>query len=306
MIIFLKRYVSGQGEQMKIGVKLFISFILPYLIVMNCFALPSAPTDISHPGFVPTISRGGLEVKKVNYGGRDSFLYLPTNKTNLPLIVFGHGQALDESNYLELYKALVAQGFAVFHPQYDKGFFDQDWHRMGQDYAGYTIRLLKDYGNRINDEKVLFLGHSKGGYIGIMALSWLGLSKSAWWPKASLFFSPAGYEKEAVSFIEQNQSISIVWPLSDRIIKKDLIKEIYGALPVKRKQVIQIKSYRERDAGHFFVLTKRTIFGGHNGVGPYHYYGVLPWVHGAVNDNDYLYGDEALESGDVTTFHERW
>lgn len=276
-----------------------------YLISHMAWSIPQEPSDPQHPGY-PTRSQNSKKIA-INHLRKGSFLFLPNEvEANIPLVVFSHGQALKLENYELLFKRFTGLGFAVFYPKFDKGFFDTDWERMGEDYDNLVQYVLKNY-PQIDKNKVVYSGHSKGGYVGLMALGHRGLQNSQgnnlWTPVAGLFYSPAGYEDEALAAINPELPIHLVWPSEDNIIKESLIDEIYNKIPSRLKQKIVLQGYDDLEAGHFFPLSKRAIFGGKNGISPFHYYGILPWTFGALESNDYLYGDLVLDSGDVTRPH---
>jgi hypothetical protein len=233
---------------------------------------------------------------------------MPENiNEDIPLVVFSHGQALKLDNYELLFERFTGLGFAVLYPKYDRGFFDTNWERMGEDYDNIVLHILEKY-PQINRDKVVYSGHSKGGYVGLMALGHRGLQNSAglssWSPVAALFYSPAGFEEDALIAINPNLPVHLIWPKEDNIIKESLIDEIYQKLPTSLKQKVVVQGYDDLEAGHFFPLTKRAIFGGDNGISPFHYYGVLPWTFGAIEGNEYLYGDLVQDSGDSKRPHQ--
>ncbi len=273
---------------------------------LSLMAVPSAPVDPEHPGYL-TRGQSVMEVA-ISTIRSGSVLYLPQTSSvleqKIPLIVFAHGQALKVKHYELLFKAMASKGFAVLYPQYDKGFFDRDWRRMGADYDAIVEQTLKDY-PQLDNQRVLYSGHSKGGYIGLMALAHRSKSNYQWFPKASIFYSPAGFEEGSLTQIPTTHELTLVWPVGDSIIKKDLIDEIFLDLSIPQKQKIIVQGYEGLQAGHFFILSSRSLFGGSNGVGPFHWYGALTWSWGALKDSYYLKGEGALDSGDVNFPHIR-
>ncbi|MCR9204484.1 MAG: alpha/beta hydrolase [Halobacteriovoraceae bacterium] len=262
----------------------------------SAFSFPAPPQGSQHPGASKRGAYKKIEIKVIRKG---SFLYLPEKQGQLPLVVFSHGQALNESHYESLFKHLASQGIAVFYPKYDKGFFDTRWNRMGEDYANLVSFILNEY-PQLNESQVVYSGHSKGGYVALMALG----SKSGFLnPKAAVLFSPAGYDEEALKLIDPSVKLTLVYPQDDNIIKWEDIKEIFAKAPTTFKQTIQVQGYSDLMPGHFMPLTKKSLFGGRDGVGPFHYYGILPWLHGALFDSSYLYGDLATDSGDPSYPH---
>lgn len=272
-----------------------------YLWASIAFSFPSPPTDSSHPGY-PTRSSSFKRID-INTIRKGSFLFLPTEgQAPKSLLVFGHGQALSLKHYETLFERFTSIGIAVLYPKYDKGFFDTNWRRMGKDYDEIVQDVLSRY-KEINKNNVIYSGHSKGGYIGLMAIGHRGNSGSSWWPKASIFYSPAGFDSEYLRLIKPEHDVHLVWPKNDSIIKEEVIDDIFNQLPSINKQKIVIQGYSDFEAGHFFPLTKSSLFGGGDGIGPLHYYGILPWTVGAIERSNYLYGDEASHSGDESTPH---
>lgn len=276
-----------------------------FVFAQISFSFPGPPQDPQHPGY-PTRS---VKVKKVvvNYLRKGSVLYLPSNSNQkIPLVVFSHGQALKLKHYELLFERLASRGIAVLYPQYDKGFFDTDWERMGEDYDKLTQFVLDNF-PEIDKNEIIYSGHSKGGYVGLMALGHRGsqsnVGNSLWSPKTAIFYSPAGYSEQALLEINPRVDVHLVWPKGDGVIKESLIDEIFQLLPNIRKQKIIVQGYDDLEAGHFFPLTKKSLFGGEDGIGPFHYYGVLPWTLGAIKDDDFLYGELVTDSGDEKKPH---
>ena len=225
------------------------------------WSYPQAPRDPQHPGH-PTRSQSFKKIS-IDHIRRGSVLFMPENiNEDIPLVVFSHGQALKLDNYELLFEKFVGLGFAVFYPKYDKGFFDTNWERMGEDYDNLVQHVLNNY-PKLNRDKVLYSGHSKGGYVGLMALGHRGAQNSAgisnWSPVAGLFYSPAGYEDDALRAVNPSLPVHLIWPMDDNIIKESLIDEIYRGLPTRIKQKIVVQGYDDLEAGHFFPLSKTGI-----------------------------------------------
>lgn len=286
--------------------KVLSVLLLNCLFISGAFALPRAPLDPSHPGY---IERGvKVKVLPIDFVRQGSVLFLPETEGeeqgSLPLMVFAHGQALKVKHYELFLKMLASKGIAVLYPQYDKGFFDRDWKRMGEDYDSIVEKVLKSY-PQIDKGNILYSGHSKGGYIGLMALSHRSKRAFDWFPKTSIFYSPAGFERGSLYQIPTQHSMTLVWPKEDSVIKKDLIDEIFEDTSTPRKQKIIVNGYDELEAGHFFLLTSKLVFVGNDGIGPFHWYGVIPWTWGALRDPYFLYEEGALDSGEINNPHER-
>jgi len=259
---------------------------------------PIWPTMPDHPSsqeYRYSFSKESYRVER-----RDVIVYLPvaiddSNQKNFPVIVYGHGQALDFDAYEKSFIHLARKGIAVIFPQYDKGFFDQNWKRMGRDYVNLTANALARYSN-LDDSEVVFSGHSKGAYIALMAA---GTPKSLVKPKSLLLFTPAGFDESYLAEMDASIDLSVFWGQGDKIIKKELVEEIFEKSPARRKQFIEIASYPDFEPGHFYPLHKRKIFGGYDGVNAFHFYGVWPWAYGAAKKDGsiFLYGEQASDMG---------
>lgn len=275
---------------------------------VNAESLPSQPTEPAHPGsaYYPY----SLFHETVELSGREVEFFAPAEvkqqNKRVPLIVFGHGQALSADNYRLLMEHLARKGVAVVHPKYDTGFFDRNWQRMGQDYVNLAAAVIRRYASYVNSSQVIFSGHSKGGYVALVAAG-LKAQQMTVKPAAVLVFEPAGYEAQNLGRIDPLVPVTVTYSDKDSIIDESLVKDIYRLLPSKNKQYIRIVSYSgttpELAADHFFPLTKSSLFGGPDGSTPLHYYGVWKWLLGAAWEiqksagSNYLYGEDAADTG---------
>jgi acetyl esterase/lipase len=234
--------------------------------------------------------------KELLQPSRSSF----ATSAKVPLIVFGHGQALGADAYELTFIHLARKGYAVLHPQYDTGFFDQNWRRMGQDYARLSLLALTNYADRLDFSKIVFSGHSKGAYVALVSASRPDLSQGLR-PTALLLFNPAGYDKDSIKNVPKQIPSTVVWSEDDGVIKEGLIQEIFQALPSTTKQYLRVSGYRTTSpvlpADHFFTLTKDTLVGGRDGINPLHYFGTWKWLIGAIENSEFLYGPQATETG---------
>lgn len=289
---------------------LFLTTLLLTSVTFAASKWPSAPTEVSHPGSQQYPY--SLLKEKKSVAGREVVYYGPAEAKNqskkIPMVVFGHGQAIGPEGYEATFVHLARKGVAACYVQYDTGFFDQNWHRMADDFN----RLAQDCATRhqevVDPRWVVYAGHSKGAYVALMALGTTQLARSA------VFFSPAGIDEELLQKINPTIPVTLIWGEADTVIKKDLISEIFQKLPVQKKQFLLVKNYPadlDLTAEHFFTLNKKYFFGGRDGLTPYHYHGSWKWLMGAALDlqdgdrltNSYLYGDEALTSGASGTQH---
>lgn len=270
--------------------------------------LPKPPENVEHPG--STYYPYELFKQRVNIDGRPVDFYAPANQTQntkAPVIIFGHGQAMDSSYYELLFEHLAKKGFAVISPEYSKNFFDMDWKRMGADYANLSLKAMAQFSNYVDATKVIFSGHSKGGYVALMAAG-IPQNEMKLAPSAVLVFAPAGYDAARIKNLSYEMPVTIVYGESDTVIKPDLIQKIYSSLPSKYKQLITVRDYATSpalEADHYFVQTKKFLTGGRDGLSPFHYYGAAKWLVGTAQDlsaktpitNPYVYGDETSSKG---------
>lgn len=268
--------------------------------------LPTQPTDAAHPGSAAYPFT--LQQEKLKINNRSVDIFLPqeakSSGKKVPVIVFGHGQAIDVLGYELTFKHLARKGIAVIHPTFDSGFFDQDWHRMADDFNELTASALTKYSDYLDSSKVIYSGHSKGGYVSLVAAGSASLNRFGIKISSLIYFAPAGYDKAYLNNIDPNIPVTLVWSDSDSIIKQNAIVEIYNNLPSKKKQWILAKSYDSLKADHFFVLNKSYFFGGQNGVTAYHYFAIWKWLIGAAFSNSYLYGPEAMDTGVLGLNHQ--
>ncbi len=284
---------------------LFIISFIAY--VQTALASVPSPADTAHPGNETAVL--SFERKTINALGRQSFLYLPDRPQGdaSPLIVFGHGQALNESHYDKTLEHLAKKGVAALFVQYDDGFFDQDWRRMADDWNQITEVTLDEYQNQLAREHIIYSGHSKGGYVGLMAAGAPGRPDLA----AAVFFAPAGFDQDYLKNIDTKTAITLVWGEKDSIIKKNDVMEIFNKLSIDHKQFIEVLSYQDQQADHYFPQNKATFFGGQDGVSAYHHHGVWQWLVAAAWDAEkgepltqaYLYGEKAGDSGKAGLTH---
>jgi dienelactone hydrolase len=283
--------------------KLFSS-ILFISVVSSASELPSQPTDPDHPSsaeYPYTLKKESIQVK-----GRKVEIFLPLEAFKLsekvPVVVFGHGQAIDVEGYELTFEHLARKGVAVIHPKYDTGFFDQNWRRMASDFNELAAMSIEKYSDYIDPRKVIYSGHSKGGYVALVAAGHPDLQNQV---GSVILFAPAGFDSQYLNNINPQIPVTLIWSDRDTVIKKSLITEIYSKLPSNFKQMIDVKSYSTLPADHFFPLSKSYFFGGHNGASAYHYFATWKWLIGAAWDlqnneglkNTYIYGEETSSSG---------
>ncbi len=287
-------------------------FIISFLITSFAAAQswPVQPADANYPGSSTYKNQSYHET--LNIKGRTVELFAPegfkTSTDQLTIVIYGHGQTIPVASYQQTFEHMARKGIAVIFPQFDTGFFDQDWRRMATDYVDLSNEVIKKYPNVFDKNRVIFSGHSKGAYVALVAAG-LPQQKQILQPAAVVLFAPAGFDAEYLKNINQKIPVTLAWSDQDSVIKESSIQEIYNGLPSEKKQMITVKSYinvsPEIIAGHFYVLTKKFTFGGSDGVNPLHYYGSWKWLVGAAWDleqgghatNNYIYGAETTSTG---------
>jgi len=268
--------------------------------------LPGPPRSPENPG--SKIYPYEYTQTSINCGGRDVVVFLPKSETGakkqFPVIVFGHGQATNLSNYEADFVHLARKGAAIIFPIYDNGFFDQDWKRMGHDYDDLTDCALHQFSDSMNRNEVIYSGHSKGGYI---ALAAAGTPEPKVKPKALVVFEPAGYVEEILKNFDPKLPVTLVWSEADTIVSRALVHEVYNKLQVTHKQFLTLKNYSttdpKMDADHYYPMSKG--FFGQSQENPFQYYNVWKLLLGAKADieagsphtNTYIYGAQAVEKG---------
>lgn len=285
---------------------MLLNLFLTLSLVSQAQNLPRQPDLAEHPSSAQY--QYDFKIETWTENGRRMDLYLPVSKTGekkpYPLIVFGHGQATDVTGYDLSFRHLAKKGIAVLHPMYDSGFFDQKWRRMADDFNQLTMATLKKF-PELNPRELIYSGHSKGGYVALMAAgapSHSQLERSA---QKVLLFAPAGFDVEYLKNMNPEASVTLVYSDADTIIKRPTLDELYSKLNSRFKQLIEVVSYPELKADHFYPLSKSFFFGGTDGVSAHHYYASWKFLVSAALDvqsgsplkNPYLYGDEALKTG---------
>ncbi|MUG47938.1 alpha/beta hydrolase [Paenibacillus woosongensis] len=114
-----------------------------------------------------------LEQVEINGTGHE-LLIRGQDKSN-PVVIFVHGgPAVSEIPYATKYQDLLEKDFTVV--RYDQRASGKSYH-FGEDYSNLStdllvedLLILTDYiSARLNQEKVILVGHSSGTYIGIQA-----------------------------------------------------------------------------------------------------------------------------------------
>ncbi len=264
-----------------------------------------APKDPFHPGS-KTYSFTPNE-KTFTCSGRAVTVVSPANRNTLaPVVVFGHGQALSLNHYRKTFEHLAGKGVAVIFPAYDKGFFDQDWQRMGRDFIQLTDCVLKQ-SPQLDASRIIYGGHSKGAYVASIAAGLAPSINPNAAPKSVVIFAPAGADSSSLSKIENSVVLTVVFSEADTIVSREFSETIYSRASSDYRQFILLKNYAGQKADHMWPLTESSMFGG-GPEGPFHYYGSWKWLVAAAEDldaggdrkNSFLYGDAAIDKGDRT------
>lgn len=267
--------------------------------------VPGPPTAPEHPG--SKIYDHAVERKEVRCEGRDVVVNYPRPLASqaLPLVIYGHGQALGYEHYEQTLVHLAGKGVITIHPQYDKGFFDQDWVRMGRDFVTLAQCAVEKVGLVVAEDEVVFSGHSKGAYVAGVAAGQAFIQNLSLKPASVVLFQPAGFEAASWKALPRETKVTVVHADQDTIVDLAITQALYDQAPVERKQKIILKSYgTELAAKHFWPLTKKSVFGG-SSENAFHYYGSWKWLTAAVWDlrdgnratNLYLYGEQAMDKG---------
>lgn len=272
--------------------------------------LPSAPLNVEHPG--SKIYEFEVVENKVKCSGRDVVVFSPTPAkfSNFPLVIYGHGQALDVEHYEQTLRHLAGKGSIAIHPQFDNGFFDRNWTRMARDYITLSECALKQLNLNIDPTAVVFTGHSKGAYVAGVAAGLAEKENLNLKAGAVLLFQPAGIDPQLWRELNPQTRITVVHADQDTIVKADIAEQLYQQANVDFKQYIVLQSYKSNSgqeqlaAKHFWPLTKKSTFGG-GSESAFHYYGSWKWLTAAVWDlrdqnrleNIYLYGAMTTDKG---------
>lgn len=283
------------------------SIIFSKTVLANVPSIPTAPIDIEHPGS----KNYSYEFEKITIkcDSRTVIGFLPKTTASVPAVIFGHGQALNESHYLATFEHLAKKGIAVIYPAYDKGFFDQDWLRMGEDFVQQTECFLKKH-STINAKQLIFSGHSKGAYVATTAAGLAFTKNKTILPSSVVVFAPAGVLESTVQKIAPSVELTVIFSDKDTIVSRDISVSTFAKAGSKIKQLIDLKSYTTKEtqtalnADHFWPLTKASFAGG-GSESAFHYYGSWKWLVGAAWDlqdggngtNPFLYGSETIDKG---------
>ena len=265
-----------------------------------------APTDPLHPG--SKFYDHSVAQSKVTCLQRKVDVFQPasTGPEKFPVVVFGHGQALDVEHYRLTLEHLAKKGVVVLFPTYDTGFFDQDWNRMGSDYVKQVDCALKAIANA-DTSAVIFSGHSKGAYVASLAAGIWDATSTSYHLGANVFFAPAGSDTKLLKKYASHTATTVIFSDADSIVDKSISENIFLQAQSQFKQLITLKSYNNPaiKADHFWILTKSSFAGGKDGDNALHHYGAWKWLvaaawdvrDGGKNLQPYLYGDLATDKG---------
>lgn len=287
---------------------MFISLL--FVFNLNAQELPRAPLNVEHPG--SKIYSFAVQENKVKCSGRDVVVFAPTAAkfSTFPLVIYGHGQALDVEHYEGTLRHLAGKGVIAVHPQYDSGFFDRNWTRMARDFVTLTQCALEQLKLNADPTAVVFTGHSKGAYVAGVAAGLAEKENLVLKAGAVLLFQPAGLDVILWRELNPHTRVTVVHSDQDTVVKAEIAEQLYREASVDFKQYILLQSYKSNtgavqlEAKHFWPLTKKSTFGGGD-ESAFHYYGSWKWLTAAALDlrdqnraeNVYLYGAMATDKG---------
>lgn len=209
-------------------------------------APPSQPTDRGHPGsnYYPFAH----DEISLSFEGRTVTVFMPKAAENsdvdftgkYPVIAFGHGHTVPLFAYRRTFQHLADKGIAVLNIDYDTGWFDGDFERMARDYSNQVQFALETYKDQLDAEKVIFSGHSNGGYTALLAAGLPDGEKKVD-PRAVVVFAAAGAKSEYLARINPETVVTLVTGDQDSLAS--LATKIYDELGVKKKQNILLHSY---------------------------------------------------------------
>jgi hypothetical protein len=287
--------------------KMFFSVLFLASSAFANLSLPTAPSEAQHPGSKIYSITEIVETSLTCQGRKVTVIRPKENGLDLPVIAYGHGQAMTLDNDKATFQHLAKKGFVAIYPTYSTGFFDQNWQRMANDYI-QQVDCAIDQTPSASRNKIIYSGYSKGGYVAAIAIGKSFSSGAKYKPSVGWFFSPAGVDKQALKALPVDISINVVKAEADNTVKPELAEQIYANSAVNKKQLITLKSYKTTNpsltADHFWSLSKGSAFGG-KGESAFHYYGLWKWLAGAAEDlkqgsrftNEYAYGMKAIDKG---------
>jgi alpha-beta hydrolase superfamily lysophospholipase len=210
-----------------------INILLLFFCCQSLAALPDRPQNPDHPGsdkYEFTVKKDSF---KINNQKTEVFLpaEIATASQKAPVLVFAHGQAIGSEGYSLTFEHLAKKGIAVIHPGYDTGFFDQDWKRMGDDFNKAVQEALVKYSTYLDAKKIIYAGHSKGGYVALTAAGSPSLAQLNFHVGSIIVFAPAGYDSEYIKNLDPQIPLTLIWSDADTIVKKDILTEIYNKAP---------------------------------------------------------------------------
>lgn len=277
--------------------------------------LPSRPVEAENPGSA-SYRFAAVERKKLTLQGRAVDILQPAGgATGLPVVIFGHGQAMGFDPYVKLFEHVVRRGAVVVFPMYDTGLFDRDFRRMARDYATLGAAAIRELGATADPAQVIFSGHSKGAYVALNALGYPE-ARQALAPRQAVLFAVAGSDREALGQVPAGIPVTFLIGDKDTITPQRLTDEAFAGISARPKQRIVVSSYATTsptlDADHFYLITG-SFLTVRKTEGPLHWYGAWRWLAAAVEDvragsraeSSWLWGDRALETGVEGARHRR-
>lgn len=273
--------------------------------------LPAAPTATNHPG--SKIYPYSYLQKNLVCSGRTVINFVPvSNNPNetFPVLIFAQDHHLSLSHYRASLEHAAKKGVIVVFANYDEGYFDSDWQRMGRDLIGLADCAIRSLAPRPDRQAVVYAGHAKGAYVASIAA---GIAAREFYPvraKSILLFDPKGFDFNSWPYIDADVPTNIV--MSDRSSSKSvkIARTLYNYSRSERKQLVTLKSYlnttQKLKATNNWLLTKSEYLGLHS-ENALHYYGFWKWIVSVSRDlksgpedlkaSAYIYGAGAIDKG---------
>lgn len=157
--------------------KTFISLLLTLIFLSSIFPQPENPGPMQSGWTSVTLNRDGRNLNSIIYYPaytEGSGTQIDTSNGPYPVIAFGHGFAMQNSNYISLFKHLASYGYIVIAPQFP----DVVHLQLAFDLL-FCVNYLKFQNNNsssifyrlVDTSKTGLSGHSMGGGASLLAAS---------------------------------------------------------------------------------------------------------------------------------------
>lgn len=262
------------------------------------------PDDPAHPSS-PIYGYGSKRVVK-KFKNRNVSIYFPIHHgekiKNATTIIFGHGKLAPRFTYEKMFRHLNGKGIAVVYPQYEKWALDSRYSRMAKDFADLSQFALETESQYLNDEKLVFSGHSNGAFIALLSAG-MPQSERKINAKSLVLFALPGWREASLKRLDPELNVSIISGDNDKKTPFKLGQKIYEKIKTYRKQHIILKSFNTHDSS---FLADHGAARTYSWTGPriniLHYHGYWQYLSSAALalDNpssgvaEYLYGSKAF------------